>query len=223
MDLGYVEHLPVFQALKESPLEFSHPVTVFVGDNGAGKSTLLEALAVAMRFNPDGGFLGARSFTATGEPTHSPLHQLLRVSRPENPRVGYFLRAETHYNQVTKLDRSVSYAGAHRRSHGETVLDVLDDALKDRGLFLFDEPEAGLSVVSQMAVMGHIALAARRGSQFIVATHSPIIAAVPEADIRSVSEGGIVQTAYDDTEMVRATRGFLSDPIGSVDFIIDGV
>ena len=139
-----------------------------------------------MRFNPDGGFLGARNFGETGTQTHSALHELLRVSRPENPRSGYFLRAETHYNQITKMDRSPTYAGAHRHSHGETVLNVLEEALKERGLFIFDEPEAGLSPVSQMAVMGMIALAARDGSQFIVATHSPIIAGVPGANIVSV-------------------------------------
>lgn len=223
VDLGYVAHLPVFRALSRSPLAFSKPVTILVGNNGAGKSTLLEALAVAMRFHPDGGFLGARKFSETGTQTHSALHELLRVSRSENPRAGYFFRAETHYNQITKMDRSPTYAGAHRHSHGETVLNVLEEAFKERGLFIFDEPEAGLSPVSQMAVMGMIALAARDGSQFIVATHSPIIAGIPGANIVAVEEEGIVPTDYEDTEIVQATREFLADPIGSADIIIEGL
>lgn len=223
IDLGYVARLPVFRALSRSPLAFSKPVTILVGNNGAGKSTLLEALAVAMSFNPDGGFLGARKFSETGTQTYSALHELLRVSRSENPRAGYFLRAETHYNQITKMDRSPTYAGAHRYSHGETVLNVLEEAFKERGLFIFDEPEAGLSPVSQMAVMGMIALAARDGSQFIVATHSPIIAGIPGANIVAVKEEGIVPTDYEDTETVQATREFLADPIGSADIIIEGL
>lgn len=220
VELGYVLQLPVFAALTFSPLEFRAPVTYVLGDNGAGKSTLLEAIAVAMHFNPDGGFLGRRNFTTTGESTHSGLHSALRVSRPENPTAGYFLRAETHYEQVTKLDHSMFYAGAHAHSHGETVMNVLADALGDRGLFIFDEPEAGLSPVSQMAVLGHMALAARKGSQFIVATHSPIIAGVPGADIVVIEEDGIRRTDYEDTDMVRAMREFLDDPVASANYII---
>jgi len=211
--------------------DFHSPVTVFVGENGIGKSTLLEALAVAVRLNPEGG---SRNLRFATRDTHSGLHQMLRVTRgPRAPRDAYFLRAESFYNvasQIAALDEDPdntqyapdeppiieSYGGKslHEQSHGESFFALFLKRLGGQGLYLLDEPEAALSPQRQLALLVRMHQLVEDGSQFIVATHSSILMAYPGADIWQFGTDGITRTEAAATEHWQITKRFLNDPAG---------
>ncbi len=198
-----------------------HPaVTFFIGENGTGKSTLLEAIAVAWGFNPEGG---TRNFGFATHASHSILHQHLRLARgPRRPKDGFFLRAESFYNVATEIERRDedplggppiidAYGGRslHEQSHGESFFALFMNRFRGRGFYLLDEPEAALSPSRQMALVSRLHQLVEDSSQFIIATHSPIIMAYPNARILLFSERGIEPIAYTDTEHFRVTRDFL--------------
>ena len=221
-DSSYIRDLPVVRHLQRAnELPITSPVTFFVGDNGSGKSTLIEAIAVAAGFNAEGGSLELRYAT---DRTESNLHRWLTLRGRATLLRGYFLRAETHYTTVSAYDR-LPFAdrarSRHLMSHGESVLDILGDHVDGAGLYIFDEPEAGLSVVRQMALIAEIHQAVERGAQFLIATHSPILLAVPGASILEINEAGMHPIDYGDAEAVRATREFLADPQGTVDYLLE--
>lgn len=219
---SYVCDLPVVQALLAAgPIRLTSPVTFIVGENGAGKSTLVEALAVGMRFNPEGGSRNAR-FSA--QEKVSDLHHWLTLSRAQNPRDGYFLRAESMNRVFTYLDSPGVYdprsgPPLHTLSHGQSFMQLLERRFHGRGLFILDEPESGLAPGTQIRAAARIAALAERGAQFIIATHSPILLAIPGARILEIADGRISHTAYDDTELVQATREFLDDPAGAAAYL----
>ena len=135
-----------------SGLRFRRPVTFIVGENGMGKSTLLEAIAVKAGFNAEGG---SKNFRFATRETHSPLYGNLVLGRGLKPRDGYFLRAESFYNVATEIDQIADgihrYYGdksLHRQSHGESFLSLLEHRLRGNGLYIFDEPEAGIDLWS---------------------------------------------------------------------------
>ena len=187
-----------------------HPdVTFFVGENGAGKSTVLEAIAVALGMPAEGG---TRNVHRQQQET-SPLHAVLRVAKGWRwPRHSYFLRAESLYNVFSYLDSVNDGRGGpslHLRSHGESFMDVLQNFRGD-GFYLLDEPEAALSPNRQLAALSVIDQLVKQGAQFIIATHSPILLAYPNAKILSFDATGITEIAYEDTEHYAVTRDFLS-------------
>lgn len=197
-----------------------HPaVTFLVGENGSGKSTLLEAIAVLCGFNPEGG---TKNFNFATRPSHSPLHQyLIPVRGVRRPKDGFFLRAESMFNLATnieELDRQPggppiidSYGGIslHEQSHGESFFAVFMERFGGNGLYLLDEPEAALSPTRQMSLIARMHELARDGSQFIIATHSPILMSYPNADILQMTPDGPQTVDYTDTEHYRVTRDFL--------------
>lgn len=198
------------------------PVTFLVGENGSGKSTLLEAIAVACGFNAEGG---TRNFTFSTRATHSELGEYITVARRRYPRDGFFLRAESFYNVATNIDEMdedfsygpkviESYGGVslHHQSHGESFLALVQNRFGGNGLYLLDEPEAALSPTRQLTLLGEMHQLAERDSQFIVATHSPILMAYPGARIYQLSENGIEPVQYQETEHYQLTRRFLEDP-----------
>lgn len=198
------------------------PVTFLVGENGSGKSTLLEAIAVACGFNAEGG---TRNFTFSTRATHSELGEYITVARRRYPRDGFFLRAESFYNVATNIDEMdedfsygpkviESYGGVslHHQSHGESFLALVQNRFGGNGLYLLDEPEAALSPTRQLTLLGEMHQLAERDSQFIVATHSPILMAYPGARIYQLSEDGIEPVQYQETEHYQLTRRFLEDP-----------
>ena len=202
-------------------LAFHPRVTFFVGDNGTGKSTLLEAVAVASGFNPEGG---GPNFAFSTRASHSHLCNYLTLTRGlSRPRDGYFFRAESFFNVATEIEKLDavpsralpiidSYGGRslHEQSHGESLFALLTERFGGRGLYLLDEPEAALSPTRQMSMLTVMANLIRRGSQFIIATHSPIIMAYPEATIYSFSDHAIEPTLYTETEHFTVTRDFMN-------------
>jgi predicted ATPase len=218
----YPFSLPAVRHLED--LDFHPRVTFFIGENGSGKSTLLEAIAVAFGFNPEGG---SRNFNFGTRESHSELHQYLRLTKGiVRPRDGYFLRAESFFNVATEIERLEvidSYGGVslHEQSHGEAFLALLMNRFGVEGLYLLDEPEAALSPQRQLSVLTRLHELTDDGSQFVIATHSPILMAYPEATIYNFSPAGIEQVAYTDTEHYRVTRDFLLRPERMLKVLLD--
>lgn len=205
--------LPVVRSLGKLAL---HPdVTFFVGENGSGKSTLLEAIAVAMGFNAEGG---SRNFRFATRESHSALHEHLQLVRGITPpRDGFFLRAESFFNVSTEIERlgAASHYGGrllHEQSHGEAFLTLFMERFGDKSLFILDEPEAALSPQRQLAMLSRLHDLVESRSQFIIATHSPILMAYPNATIYECGERGIHPVAYEDTEHYRVMHDFIANP-----------
>lgn len=214
-DFGsYPFSIPAIGKLEELALD--PKITFFVGENGAGKSTLIEAIAVLAGFNAEGGTINFNFGTRRSE---SELHQALRPIRSHRrPRDGFFLRAESFFNVATEIERlgvGKNYGGKslHEQSHGESFIALAMNRFDGHGLYILDEPEAALSPQRQLSLLTLMHdLIEARDSQLIVATHSPILMAYPNATIYLLGAEGIEQIAYEDTEHYRITRDFLSSP-----------
>jgi predicted ATPase len=195
-------------------IDFHPNVTFFVGENGAGKSTVLEGLALALGFGAEGGTRNVRLDTAGRV---SPLHEVLRLARgASRPKDGYFFRAESFFNVATYMDETgylQGYGGRslHRRSHGESFMAVLLHKLRGDGIYLLDEPEAALSPSRQIAALRAIHQLVEDGSQFVIATHSPILLSYPNARIIQFDGSGLGETTFEDTEHLAVTRDFLNN------------
>jgi predicted ATPase len=198
-----------------------HPrVTYLVGENGSGKSTILEAIAVAAGFNAEGGSSNFHFSTRRSESRLCDALRLVRSSR--RPRTGFFLRAESYFNLATNiedLDREPgpgppvidSYGGKslHEQSHGESFLALLTKRFGGDGLYVVDEPEAALSPMRQMSALARIHQLVLEGSQFVVATHAPILLAYPGALIYELNGEGIREVPYEETATYAVTRDFI--------------
>ena len=212
---SYLLSLPPVQFLHRAELlEFRKPVTFFVGENGTGKSTLLEAIAVAMGFNAEGG---SRDFSFSTRDSHSELYRYLTAVRGVTPKDGFFLRAESFYNTASYLDRNSTlsrYGGVslHEQSHGEAFLSLVTNRFEGNGLYLLDEPEAALSPQRLLSLLAAIHALVGEQSQFLIATHSPILMAYPDAEILQFSADGIRPVAYRETEHYKLTKQFLDCP-----------
>ena len=228
--LGYAVKLPAVKSLAAAgELEFESPVTYFVGENGTGKSTLLEAIAVKYGFNAEGGSL---NFSFATRETHSPLHSAVKLVRGiERPRTGFFLRAESFYNAASYIEEAdggsgkilAAYGGKslHEQSHGESFFSLVMNRFKGRGLYILDEPEAALSPSRQMSLLVRINELAEQGSQFIIATHSPIVLAYPGAVIYELTESGISITEYKRTETYSVMKAFMDSPERMIDHLFE--
>lgn len=217
-ELDYAAKLPAVKSLAVTgELIFPSPVTYFVGENGTGKSTLLEAIAVKYGFNAEGGSL---NFSFATKETHSLLHNAIKLVRGiERPKTGFFLRVESFYNAASYIDTLGSeildaYGGRslHEQSHGESFFSLVMNRFKGHGLYILDEPEAALSPSRQMSLLIRIKELADKGSQFIIATHSPIVLACPDSVIYELTENGIAETAYEDTETYGVMKAFMESP-----------
>ncbi len=217
----YPFSLPAVRSLEQIDL---HPrVNFFVGENGSGKSTLLEAIAVSLGFNAEGG---TKNFNFGTRRSHSVLHEYLRIAKGiRRPRDGYFLRAESFFNVATEIEKldedplggppiigAYGNRSLHEQSHGESFLALMMERFRGQGLYILDEPEAALSPQRQLATLVRMRDLVEEHSQFIIATHSPILMAYPDASIFHCGKDGIEPIAYQDTEHYRVTREFLLDP-----------
>jgi predicted ATPase len=215
---GFPFDVPAVAAVGD--LHLDTPVTLLAGDNGTGKSTLVEAIAAAVGFAEQGGEL-ERSGELPAVPRPVFDGALAPVLSSSKPRNGYFLRAESFFNVARFVDSEGTFAPdlslygdvpLHRQSHGESFLALAANRFGAEGLYILDEPEAALSVTGALALLSTVVRAARRGAQFVIATHSPVLLACPEATIFELDDAGIAPCAYDDLETVRLTRGFLDAP-----------
>ena len=208
-DLAAVKHL-----MSNERLYFSNDITFLVGENGSGKSTLIEAIAVAYGYNAEGG---SRNFNFSTRNSHSDLCEKITIARKNHPKDGFFLRAESFYNVASNIDEiqaTHNYGGIslHNQSHGESFLTLVQERFWGNGLYILDEPEAALSPMKLLTLMAEIDRLVKDNSQFIIATHSPILMAFPNALIYEITEDGIKKTNYKDTEHYQITRRFLENP-----------
>ena len=206
-------------------------VNVIIGENGAGKSTLIEAIAVAAGFNPEGGTMNFNFATRASE---SPLHRALKLVRSVyRPRNTFFLRAESFFNVATNIEamdaepavappviNSYGKRSLHEQSHGESFMALLQHRFGPHGLYILDEPEAALSPARQLSLLVRMAELVAQGSQFIIATHSPIVMAYPGALIYELDKAGIERCDYDRLEHVTLTRDFLNDRAQFLDHLL---
>ena len=215
---SYLRRIPALRSIEE--LAFEHPITFFAGENGTGKSTLLEAIAVAYGFNAEGG---TRNYRFSTYDDISELSRALRMKKGfRRPHSGYFFRAESFFNVATKAeeyrdgdDKSSYYSryggrSLHEQSHGESFLSYFQ-SFDQAGLFLMDEPEAALSPQRQLTLFIQMAKMAEHGSQFIAATHSPILLEIPGAQILTFDGGIIRPCRYEETESYQVTELFINN------------
>lgn len=230
---NYLSRLPVVQSLRElGSLGFHKKVTFIVGENGIGKSTLIEGLAVAMGFNPEGGTV---NFNFSTNDSHSDLHDYLTVSRGyRKHRDGFFLRAESFYNVASNIDELdgepgfgpkliTNYGGIslHKQSHGESFMSLVENRFRGNGLYILDEPEAALSPMRLMRLMVCMKQLVKENSQFIISTHSPILMTFPDAELLEITEAGIHEVNYKDTEHYIVTKRFMDAPEKMVEELLE--
>lgn len=219
----YPFNIPAVRHLeKMGSLTLEKPVTFFVGENGTGKSTLIEAIAVAMGFNGEGG---SRDFFFSTQDTHSELCDYLTIGKSVWPKDGFFLRAESFYNTASYLEQNSTmarYGGVsfHEQSHGESFLALAMNRFEGNGLYILDEPESALSPQRLMSLLVVINELVKNNSQFIIATHSPILMAYPDADILEFSEQGIHKVGYRETEHYKITKQFIDMPERMVKYLL---
>lgn len=221
---AYPFNIPSISKMGE--LQFHEDVTFIIGENGTGKSTLLESIAVILGLGKEGGTQNVFFETAD---TVSELHNWLKaVKSYKRPKESYFLRAESFYNVATFMDtlaaeeeergipreitlRSYGGRSLHHQSHGESFMTVLLKKFRGNGLYILDEPEAALSPVRQLAALAQIHQLVIRNSQFIIATHSPILLSYPSAKIVQLDENGARIVSYEETDHYQVTKRFLND------------
>lgn len=211
--------LPAVRSLER--LSFHPKVTYIVGENGTGKSTLMEAIAVAWGFNPEGGTI---NFNFSTMESHSDLHRHLRLARGiHKPRDGFFFRAESYYNLASEIDRMdsedstsppiiSSYGGKslHQQSHGESFFATFQHRFGGRGLYILDEPEAALSPLRQLSMLSRMHDLVGKHSQFIIATHSPILMAYPESIIYELNQDGMREAELEETSHFTLMKQFVN-------------
>lgn len=228
--------LPIIRHLKD--IVFPTKVTFFVGENGTGKSTILEAIAHKAGFGPEGGSKNF-SFKTSQEKTYSGTQQLaeyMTLSWRYKPKNGYFFRAESFFNVANYIDYIAREGGGgpeaayaqyggkslHEQSHGESFLSFFNNRLGSGGFFIFDEPEAALSPQRQLALMAIIhEICKNAHAQFIIATHSPILLAYPDATIYSCDGDKLKRIAYADTEHYQITKNFLNNPASYMQYLFE--
>jgi predicted ATPase len=219
---GWPFTLPPVRQLRDRGLDFDGPVTFLVGENGSGKSTVVEALAELFKISTDGGKPGTRYAPVVREP--SVLGAALEadftrrglglIAGPRLSRRGFFLRAETLFNLAQNVSGMPGFwsADLNALSHGEGFLTVLQSMFAQPGLYLMDEPEAALSFTSCLGLVGLMERLAADGGQIICATHSPLLTALPGAQILQFGEHGIDQVEWADLDLVDHWRRYLADP-----------
>ncbi|WP_134704997.1 AAA family ATPase [Ammoniphilus sp. YIM 78166] len=210
----------IIPSLKElTALDITKEVTFFVGENGSGKSTLLEGVAYQCGFHTAGGGVNNRYQV---ESSSSILGDYLRLSWLPKINQGFFLRAESFYNFASYLDglakedgpgvyRAYGGKSLHQQSHGESFLSLFLNRFGSKGIYLLDEPEAALSPARQLAFLRFIHELVKEGNtQFIIATHSPILLGYPHAQIYNFDTAPITEIEYEETEHYQITKGFLN-------------
>jgi predicted ATPase len=213
--------VPCVASLARDGLSLTRPVTFLVGENGSGKSTLVEAIAEAFGLDARGGRAGRKY---VNDRPKTPLGEMLRLdltaqgnrmaAGPRTKRKGYFLRAETAFGLAETVSGMNGYwpEDLSEYSHGEGFLTIFETMFRQPGLYLMDEPEAALSFTSCLRLVALMYELSSSGAQIICATHSPILAATPEADIIEIGDHGIRRRSWDQLDLVDHWRRYLANP-----------
>jgi predicted ATPase len=206
--------VPAVSQILRSGLELAAGLTILVGENGSGKSTVVELLAEAYGLNPQGGSQLARYSARDSEPGMGSRLQVIRG--PYKPRWAYFMRADTMHGLFSYLEESRPRPSSeplfHEMSHGEGFLEFVRERVNQPGFYLLDEPDAPLSFTASLSLVSTLTDLVAVGSQIVVATHSPVVAATPGAAILEVGEWGLRATSWDELELVGSWRRFMADP-----------
>ncbi|CAL9545429.1 hypothetical protein SUDANB171_04308 [Streptomyces sp. enrichment culture] len=214
--------IPCVAQLIEEGLSFNRPVTFLVGDNGSGKSTMVEAIAESFNLDAYGGRLAR--VHGRPDPTKTPLGEVLRaettsagarmLAGPRKRKKGFFLRAETAFDMTENLGGVPGYweEDTSAMSHGEGFLTMFQAMFDAPGFYVMDEPEAALSFTACLRLVGLMHQLGQSGAQVVCATHSPILASTPGADIIEVGDHGYRRTRWEDLELVDHWRRYLADP-----------
>lgn len=210
-------------------LSFDSPITIIVGENGTGKSTLLEGIAVLSGYDEAGGGRGYRPVDHSGavEVMGGTLSQALRASWLPKLTNGWFFRAESFFSVARYLDRSAMDAGKPppdflSHSHGEGFLRFFEERCQRQGIFFFDEPESALSPTRQLELLKVLRRIDRaRNAQVVMATHSPLLMACPNARLLQLTKYGLDPVTLQDTTHFRLLHEFCADPAAFVDSLSD--
>jgi predicted ATPase len=204
---------------KTRSLEFTSPVTFFVGENGSGKSTLLEAIAHKCRIHiwKDRERIGYEN-----NPYEDHLYRFMEVEWTNGAVPGSFFSSEFFHHFVQNLDEwaasdpgMLRYFGGkslNAQSHGQSLMAFFRSRYQIKGLYLLDEPETALSPRSELMFVKLAKEMSNRGhAQFIIATHSPILLACPGALIYSFDEIPVKKVPYEATEHYRIYKDFMEN------------
>lgn len=213
--------VPCVASLVRTGLKLSRPVTFLVGENGSGKSTLIEAIAEGFGLDARGGRAGRKYGDNRAK---TPLGEVIRLDLtlegarmrggPRTKRRGFFLRAETAFGLIEAVSGMYGYWDDNlaERSHGEGFLTIFESMLREPGLYLMDEPEAALSFTSCLQLVALMHQLGQTGAQVICATHSPILAATPDAEIIEIGEHGFRRAEWGELDLVDHWRRYLNNP-----------
>ncbi|OOF71178.1 AAA family ATPase [Rodentibacter caecimuris] len=202
------------------PIKLTKPISIFIGENGIGKSTLMESLAVYLGCPAEGG---SKNFNFFTENTHIHIPDFIVGKGTKQPKDVFFYRSETFYtfmSEMKRLDQPEfgggkinSYYGGvelHKLSHGESMNALYTNRFHENGLYILDEPEASLSLNSQLKFIERIVFLSRNGAQFIIATHSPIIMQTPKAELLEVTRKGIKKVSFQETNVYYMYREIIN-------------
>jgi predicted ATPase len=224
--------VPAVADLALRGLEFTHPVTFLVGDNGTGKSTIVEALAEGFELDARGGRAERKAGSARPD-GKTELGQALKLdltakgarmlSGPRLAKKGFFLRAETAFSMTESLGGVSGYWAENTAalSHGEGFVAILRSMFSGPGFYVLDEPESALSFTTSLYLIGLLHELGTSGAQVVCATHSPILASMPGADIIEVGPHGMKRIEWGDLDLVNHWRRYLDDPRSYLRHLLD--
>jgi predicted ATPase len=209
----------------EFELSFDRAVTIIVGENGMGKSTLLEGIAALAGYDEAGGGKGYMpvDHSAAVEAMGGKLANALRASWLPKITKGWFFRAESFFSVARYLDQAA--IDVHdtppdflSHSHGEGFLRFFEERCQRQGIFIFDEPESALSPSRQIEFLKLLRrMDNSRICQVVMATHSPMLMAYPDARLLRLSKYGLERVTVEQTDHYRVMRQFCADPAAFVE------
>jgi predicted ATPase len=209
----------------EFDLNFDRSITIIAGENGTGKSTLLEGIAVLAGYDEAGGGKGYRPVDHSNaiEAMGGKLSSAFRASWLPKVTNGWFFRAESFFSVARYLDEVRSpYADFLSHSHGEGFMRFFEERCQRQGIFIFDEPESALSPARQMEFLKLMRRMDQSGHcQIIMATHSPVLMAYPDARLLRLSKYGLEPVTVKETDHYKVMREFCADPAGFVEAVMD--